>query len=210
MLVGRTSQCLLLLKALAIGGHHRVSRRGNTVGPKTGARRFRHVGFSVHQALPPQRREAPRRGANDLANHTVRCPHFERLQHDEVFLDRGLCDEALLLGVGARDVQRQNFTLSGGSIELLDAELRYEDSSTLNVEEHPERGDEMYHATHRDEFDEGILRKRLCEVPPRNRPIPRSRVPQIGDSPYVGSAPSWEADTCRLRVVMATCRYGGW
>ena len=91
--------------------------------------------------------------------------------------------EALLLRVGSRHVKRHRFARSQDSIgHLQHAECPHEDSSTFNVEEHPERGHEMYYASYRDEFDEGIPRNHICEVHPRPR-ISRSGSSESGILP---------------------------
>ena len=65
---------------------------------------------------------------------------------------------------------------------LQHAECPHEDSSTFNVEEHPERGHEMYYASHRDEFGAGVLRNSLCALHSRCHSS-QSGFPQSGVSP---------------------------
>jgi hypothetical protein len=69
-----------------------------------------------------------------------------------------------LLRVGSRYVKRHSFTRLRDSFGCMHAEGRHEDSSTLNGDKHPHVGHEMYYVSYRDEFGEGILRKRLREA----------------------------------------------
>ena len=71
---------------------------------------------------------------------------------------------ATMFRVRSRDVKRHRLARLRDSMGCLHAECSHEDSPTLNVEKHSERGREMYYTSHRDEFSEGILRKRLCGV----------------------------------------------
>ena len=68
-----------------------------------------------------------------------------------------------MLRVGSRYVKRHSFTRLRDSFGCMHAEGRHEDSSTLNGDKHPHVGHEMYYVSYRDEFGEGILRKRLRE-----------------------------------------------